>query len=122
MILEASGRLTGVEAVHTEPLQWLKTTVDVAGCQVIRRERSWPRASGNTSDRVLTSSTAISMTRSCWRRYGSSGWPAASGTAMTMRPRRSAPGSSRTSVRVVDAGGVVVEGFAGYLGRHGGEG
>jgi hypothetical protein len=72
MILEASGRLTGVEAVHTDPDQWLKTTVDVAGCQVTRRKRSCPRTSANTSARVLTSSTKVSMTRLSWGRHGGS--------------------------------------------------
>ena len=58
MTLDASGKLTGVEAVQIEPVQWLKTTVDVVGCQVIRRNRSPPRLSGSTSVRVLTPSTA----------------------------------------------------------------
>jgi hypothetical protein len=72
MILDASGRLTGVEAVHTDPVQWLKTTVDVAACHVIRKERSCPRTSANTSDPVLTSSTKASMTRVSLVRHGAS--------------------------------------------------
>jgi hypothetical protein len=58
MTLDASGKLTGVEAVQIEPVQWLNTTVDVDGCQVIRRNRSPPRPSASTSVRVLTPSTA----------------------------------------------------------------
>ena len=63
MTLEASDKVTGVEAVQTDPAQWLKTTVDVVGCQVIRNERSSPRISESTTDRVLASSTTASMAR-----------------------------------------------------------
>jgi hypothetical protein len=62
MSREASGRLTGVEAVQSEPVQWLNTTVELAACQLIRKQRSSPRTSGNTRVRVLISSTEVSMT------------------------------------------------------------
>jgi hypothetical protein len=57
MTFDASASGTGVEAVHTAPLQWLNTTVDEYGCHVTRRHPSIPRPSGKTTVRVLTSST-----------------------------------------------------------------
>ncbi len=61
MTFDASGNLTGVEAVQTDPVQWLNTMVEELGCQVTRRKRSLPRASARASVRVLVSSTALSM-------------------------------------------------------------
>jgi hypothetical protein len=55
--LDASGSLTGVDAVHTVPVQWLNTIVEEAGCHVTRKKRSPPRASVNTSERARLSST-----------------------------------------------------------------
>jgi hypothetical protein len=40
MTFDASGHLTGVEAVQTGPVQWLNTMVEEVGCQVTRRLRS----------------------------------------------------------------------------------
>jgi Tfp pilus assembly protein PilN len=56
-ILDASGSLTGVDAVHTVPVQWLNTRVEETGCQVTLRKRSPPRASLNRSVRARLSST-----------------------------------------------------------------
>ncbi len=56
-ILDASGSFTGVDAVHTVPVQWLNTRVEEPGCQVTRRKRSAPRASVNVIDRPRFSST-----------------------------------------------------------------
>jgi hypothetical protein len=56
-ILDASGSLTGVDAVQMVPVQWLNTSVEEAGCQLTRRKRSPPRASLNMSVRARFSST-----------------------------------------------------------------
>ena len=69
MILDASGSLTGVDAVHTVAVQWLNTTVEEAGCQVTRRKRSPPRASVNMSERLRFSSTKLSMHLTGYDRY-----------------------------------------------------
>jgi hypothetical protein len=68
-ILDASGSLTGVEAVHTVPVQWLNTMVEEAGCHVTRRKRSPPRASLNVSVRARSCSTKPSMHLTAHDRY-----------------------------------------------------
>ena len=59
MTLVASARPTGVEALQTEPFQWLKTIVCLSGCQVTRSQRSSPRTSSTATVRVLPSSTKL---------------------------------------------------------------
>ena len=73
MTLDASAKLTRVEAVHTDPVQWLKTTVEVVGCQLTRRTRSCPRESGSTSVRAPPSSTSLSMVPSHQKCFGCAG-------------------------------------------------
>ena len=52
-----SVRATGVDAMHTSPLQWLKTIVADSGCHVARRYWSPPRTSGRNTRLGGTSAT-----------------------------------------------------------------
>jgi hypothetical protein len=57
----ASGSRTGVDAVQTDPVQWLNTTVEEAGCHETRRNRPSPLASPMTTVRILAACTRPSM-------------------------------------------------------------